>query len=80
MLNYLYFKKYYEIIIIDLSKLQELDDNQKVTWHISFTGNLEGDGNTTIVFILEKSKEIILDFLQKTVRVLKINSALIQFQ
>ena len=31
---------------------------------INFTGNLARDGNTTVFFIMEEAKEIILDFLE----------------
>ena len=49
------------MIAIDLSKQQVLDANPKATQQINFTGNLERDGNKTF-FIIEKSKETILDF------------------
>ena len=37
---------------------------------IIFTGNLEQDGNRTIFFITEETKETILDLSQETERVL----------
>ena len=36
---------------------------------INFTGNLDQAGNTAIFFIIEETKETILDFPQVTVRV-----------
>ena len=37
---------------------------------VNFTGNLECDVNKTMLFIIEEANEIILDFSQRTVRVL----------
>ena len=59
------------MIAIDLSKQQALDADPKAIKQINFTGNLErgwnADGlvinaNTTMFFIIEEKKEIILDF------------------
>ena len=52
------------MIEIDLSKQQALDADPKVIQKINFTSNLDGDGDTTMFFIIEKAKEIILDFSQ----------------
>ena len=69
LLGYSSFKKY-NMIAIDLSKLQVLDVNLKAIQQINFTGNLTKDGNTTMVFITEEVKEAILDFSQENVRAL----------
>ena len=61
LLDYSYFKKYYKLIAIDLSKQQELDADPKAIQQINFSGNLEND-NSRIFFIIEKAKENILDF------------------
>ena len=53
-----------------LSIQQALNVDPKVIQQIDFTGNLEKAGNTTVVFILERVKETILNFPQGTVRVL----------
>ena len=45
LLAYLYFKKQYKLIPIDLSKHQVPDADPKAKQHISFTKNLERDGN-----------------------------------
>ena len=37
---------------------------------INFTGNLEQDGDTQMFFIIEETKETVLDFSIGTVRVL----------
>ena len=50
------------MIAVDLSKQQALDAN--------FTANLNRAGNTRVYFILEETKEAILDFSQGTVKVL----------
>ena len=54
---------------IDLSKQQELDADPKANQQINFTGNSDRDGNTTMFFIIEETKETILDFSQGTVKV-----------
>ena len=55
---------------VDLSKQQALDVDPTAIKKINFTANLDRDGNTTMLFIIEESKEIILDFSQGTVKVL----------
>ena len=65
------FNNYYKMIAIDLSKQQTLDANPKAIQQISFTANLDRDGNTAIFFIIEEAKEIILDFPQGTVKVVE---------
>ena len=58
------------MIAIDLSKQQEFDANAKAIQQINFTENLDQAGNTTMFFITEEVKETILDFLQRTAKVL----------
>ena len=70
LLNYAYFKNYYEMIAIDLSKQQALDDDPRAIQQINFTANLDRAGNTRIYFILEEAKETVLDFSQGTVKIL----------
>ena len=41
LLDYIYFKEYYKLIAIDLSKQQKLDGDPKAIQQINFTGNLE---------------------------------------
>ena len=64
LLDYPYFKDTCKMIAIDLSKQQALDAEN------NFTANLDRAGNTRIYFILEETKETILDFSQGTVKVL----------
>ena len=70
LLDYTYFKKYYKMIAIDLSKQQALDADPKAIQQINFTANLDRAGNTTMFFIIEQAKETVLDFSQGTVKVL----------
>ena len=70
MLDYNYFKNYYKMIAIDLSKQQALDTDAKAIQHTNFTGNLDRAESVTICFIIKEAKETILDFSQETVKVL----------
>ena len=70
LLDYSYFKENFKMIAIDLSKQQALDADPRAVQQISFTANLDRDGNTTMFFIIEEAKETVLDFPQGTVKVL----------
>ena len=65
LLDYNYFKNYYKVIAIDLSKYQALDADPKAIQQINFTGNLDQAADATMFFIIEK----ILDFSQGTIKV-----------
>ena len=71
LLDCLYFVKYYKLIAMDLNKLEALDADPKTIQQINFIINLARDGNanSTMFFIVEEAKEIILDFSQAIVRV-----------
>ena len=56
LLDYPYFKKYYKLIAIDLSKQQKLDVYPETIQQINFTGNLE-DYNATMFFIIKEVKK-----------------------
>ena len=56
LLDYTYFKKYYKMIAINLSKQQALDADPRIIQQINFTANLDRDGNTRFYFILEEVK------------------------
>ena len=58
------------MIAIDLIKQQSLDSDPRAIQQINFTGNLDRDGNTRIFFILEEEKKTVLDFSQRTVKLL----------
>ena len=65
LLDYSYFKKYYKLIAIDLSKQQDAD--LKAIQQIIFTENLDREEGLTMFFITEETKERFL-----TVKVLLI--------
>ena len=58
------------MIAVDLSKQQALDADIKAIQLISFTANLDRDGDIVIFFIIQEAKETILDFSQGTFEVL----------
>ena len=70
LLDYTYFKKYYKMIAVDLTKQQVLDADPKAIQQINFTANLDRTGNTKLYFILKEAKETIFEFSQRTVKVL----------
>ena len=70
LLDYTYFKKYYKMIAIDLSKQQPLDADPKAIQQINFTANLDRAGKTRLYFILEEAKETVFKFSQGTISVL----------
>ena len=70
LLDYIYFKNYYKIILVDLSQQQALDADPKIIQQINFIANLDREGNTRIYFILEGAKETVLEFSQGTAKVL----------
>ena len=47
------------IIIIDLSKQKALDVDPKARQQINSTGNLNRDGNTTLLSVIEETKETV---------------------
>ena len=69
-LGYSYFKNHYKMIAIDLSKQQALDADPRAIQQINITVNLGRAGNTTMFFIIEEAKEIVLDFSEGTLKVL----------
>ena len=79
LLDYSYFKDYYKMIAIDLSKQQVLDADPRAIQQINFIANLDRAGNTTMSFIIEESKETALDFSQGTLKVLWMQFHWIQF-
>ena len=69
LLDYNYFKHYYRMIVIDLSKKQALDTDPKAIQKIHLTANLDQQRKTVIYFITEEAKGNVSDFSQVTVRV-----------
>ena len=72
LLDYNYFSEYYQMISIDISKQQVLHTDPKAIQRIDFIGNLAPypNANTTIFFIIEEAKEVVLDFSKGNFRVL----------
>ena len=56
LLDYSYFKEFYKLIAIDLSKRQALDADPRAIQKINFKANLDRAGNTTMFFIIEQAK------------------------
>ena len=67
LLDYNYFKKHYKLVAFDLSKQKELDADPRAIQQIEFKYLL--GTNSTIYWVLEKSKETILEFYKGTVKV-----------
>ena len=67
LLDYNYFKKHYKLVAVDLSKQKELDADTRAIQQIEFKYMLGTD--STIYWVLEKSKETILEFYKGTVKV-----------
>ena len=67
LLDYNYFDKHYKLVVVDLSKQKELDADPRAIQQIEFKYMLEAD--STIYWVLEKSKETILEFYKGTVKV-----------
>ena len=64
LLDYPYFKNYYKMIAIDLSKQQALGADPRAIQQINFTAILDRNGNTTMFFIIEEAKETVLEILK----------------
>ena len=64
----LFFKEYYKMNTIDLSKQQALHADPRAVQQINFTANLAKD--TIMFFIIEEAKETVFGFSQGTVKVL----------
>ena len=67
LLDYNYFIKHYKLVAVDLSKQKELDADPRAIQQIEFKYTLET--NSTIYWVLEKSKETILEIYNGTVKV-----------
>ena len=67
LLDFNYFDKHYKLVAVDLSKQKELDPDPRAIQQIEFKYMLET--NSTIYWVLEKSKETILEFYKGTFKV-----------
>ena len=70
LLDCVYFKNYFKMIAIDLSKKDALDADAKVIQQSSFTGNVDQARHKTMFFIIKEANETILDCSKGTVSVL----------
>ena len=70
LLDYDYFKKYYKLIAIDLSKQQVLQENKDLIQQINFIGRLDINANANVFIIIEKKENTILEFSQNFANVL----------
>ena len=66
--DYQCFKDHYELIAVDLSKQKELDPDSTAIQQIESYGMLKT--NSQVCTVLEKSKEIVLEFYKGTSKVL----------
>ena len=67
LLDFDYFKKYYKLVDVDLSKQKELDADPRAVQQVEFKYMLRT--NSTIYWVLKKSKETILEFYKGTVKI-----------
>ena len=67
LLDFNYFDKHYKLVAVDLSKQKELDADLRTIQQIEFKYML--GTNSTIYWVLEKSKETILEFYKETAKV-----------
>ena len=67
LLDFNYFDKHYKLVAVDLSKQKELDADSTTIQQIEFKYML--GTNSTIYWVLEKSKETMLEFYKGTVKV-----------
>ena len=73
LLDFSYFEKNYRLIAADLSKQKALDADSRAIQQIIFTGKIKAtEANTRVIiyYILEQSKETILEFSKGITKVL----------
>ena len=70
LIDYPYFKNYYKLLAIDLSKQKKINAFRKAMQLINFSGNLYRGGITQMFFIIEEEKETVSDFSKGTLEVL----------
>ena len=67
-IRFFFFWKNYRLIAVDLNKQKALDADPKAIQQIIFTGN--APNKIRVYYILESSKETILEFAKGTTKVL----------
>ena len=70
LLDFAYFEKNYRLIAADLSKQKALDTDSRAIQQIIFTGKT--DDKIRVYYILEQSKETILEFQKGVTKVLQL--------
>ena len=65
LLDYLYFKKYYKLIKINLSKQKKLEADPKAIQQIKLTRNLDRAEGSTNFFITEEAKVTVFRFFKR---------------
>ena len=68
-----FFEKNYRLIAADISKRKALDADSRAIQQVIFTGKIKSTAENTrviICYILEQSKETILEFAKGTTKVL----------
>ena len=73
LLDFAYFEQKYRLIAVDLSKEKALDPDSRAIQQITFTGKIKTTvANTRVIiyYILEQSKETMLEFSKGTTKVL----------
>ena len=73
LLDFAYFEKECKLIAADLSKQKALDADSRRIQQIIFTGKIKSTvANTRVIiyYILEQSKETMLQFFKETTKVL----------
>ena len=73
LLDYTYFKGYYEMIAVDLIKQQTPDADRKAIQQTNFTANFSRAVNAWIYFIFEEGKETTLEISQGTAKCFECN-------
>ena len=71
LLDFAYFEKTYRLIVADLSKEKALDADSRAIQQIIFTGKT--DNTIRVYYILEQSKETILEFSKRATRMLELH-------
>ena len=72
LLDFAYFIKKYRLIAVDISKQKALDADSRAIHQIIFTGKIKTKADNTrgkTYYILEQSKETILEFSKGTTKV-----------
>ena len=73
LIDFAYFENHYRLLAADFRKQKVLDTNSRDIQQIIFTGTIKATvANTRVVifYVLEKSKETILEFSKGTTKVL----------